>query len=348
MFRCCVLLIPFLVTGAAELCGQDPVDSPAEKAPLVHELEGMAQRVLDRAGRVVVAIRVQREKEPAPPNPTGNNRPSVFRTRPDGPTSGMILDADGHILTSYFNVQGKVSKIEVEYEGRLYEASLVGYNGTLDVALLKIEASGLPVPEMGDPEALRVGDPVYALGCGPDGKGLTIDPGVVSATDRYGNRCIQHDGSANFGNAGGPLVDAQGRVVGITGKISTGRGDRFGQNSGISFAARWDRIKPFLPQLKAGAKVETEQRPYLGVENDTEFTGRGAGIARAQPGSAAEKAGIKDGDVIIEFGGRRISSWNDLTAAIRARRPGDKVKIKVKRGEEELELEVELGSAADN
>jgi S1-C subfamily serine protease len=347
MFRCSVFLVSLLLAAAAARA-QDPVDSPPEKSPLVEELEGMAQRVLNRAGPIVVAIRVQREKEPAPPNPTGNNRPSVFRTRPESPTSGMILDSEGHILTSQFNVSGKVQKIEVEFDGRVYEAALVGFNGTLDVALLKIDASGLPVPTMGDATKLRVGDPVYALGRCPDGKGLTIDPGVVSATDRYGNRCLQHDGSANFGNAGGPLVDAHGRVVGITGKISTGRGDRFGQNSGISFATRWDRIEAFLPQLKSGAKLETEQRPYLGVENDAEFAGRGAGIARAQPGSAAEKAGIKDGDVIVEFGGRRINSWNELTDAIRARRPGDKVKLKVKRGEEELELEVELGSAADN
>jgi len=327
---------------------QDPVDSPADKPKLVEELESMAQRAADRAGKFVVSVRIDREKEPAPPTPTGQNRPSVFRTRPTAPVSGTLISGDGLILTSQFNVSGKVKKVEVDLDGKTYEAQIVGYNGTLDVALLKIEAEGLPAPAFGDLTALNVGDPVYALGRAPDGKGLTLDPGVVSAKDRYGNRCIQHDGSANFGNAGGPLVDAEGRIVGITCKISTGRGDRFGQNSGISFAARWDKIEAFLPQLKTGAKVETEQRPFLGVENDPEYRGKGAAIARAQPGGAAEKSGMKDGDVVISFDGKAIETWNDLTVAIRARKPGDKVKVKVKRGEEELEFDIELGSAADN
>jgi serine protease Do len=331
-----------LLAGTLGLA-QDPAD---DKLP--EQLGSMAERVLDKVEPYIVSILVDREKEKAPPRPRGRNRPTVFRNRPVGPVTGTIADDEGHILTSYFNVSGNVNKITVTVEGEEYEAELRGYNGSLDIALLKIDAQGLPAPPTADLDKLKVGDPVYAIGKSPKGGDLTLDAGMVSALFRYNGRMLQHDGSANFGNTGGPLVDARGRVLGITCLITTERADRFGQNSGISFAARWDRIDAVMPKLVAGEKIKVEMRPYLGVTLNNEYTGKGAGIAQVQPGTAAEKSGFESGDVIIRFGEFKVDAWGDLVNAIRSHKPEDTVKVLVVRKGKEIELEVTLGSRPDN
>jgi S1-C subfamily serine protease len=345
-----LLLLLFTLTQSTGI-----KDEPA-KPKLVEELESMAEHAADVAAPAVVAITIEREapkkEQPAPQGP-GRNNPSrnllrgggVFENRPEGcAVSGTIVDSSGLILTSYFNVDGKIKKITVQLpNGESKEAELVGFHSPLDIALLRVQAKGLATLTPAEPKKVGVGLPVYALGRSPEGNHLTLNAGIVSALGRFGGRILQHDGETNYGNAGGPLVDAQGRLVGITCKIHTKYAALYGQNSGLGFAAPWDKISEVLAQLKQGAKIDAEKRAYVGVQSDTNSTAKGAAVSTVQPGTPAEKAGLKNGDVIVEFDGVRLDTWDDFTREVTKKKPGDKVKLKVKRGDKEIEYELVLG-----
>lgn len=343
------LLLMAQSTGVSE----DTVAKPK----LVEELETMAERAADLGAPAVVSILVDREIErPAtpppqqPPQRRGRQRttprgPGVFDIRPvDCAVSGTIIGSDGLILTSYFNVDGKVKKISVQLpNGETHAGELVGFHGPLDIALIRIKATGLSTLGAGDPRKLFVGQPVFALGRSPEGNHLTLNPGVVSAMGRFNGKMIQHDGETNYGNAGGPLVDSQGRLLGITSKIHTKYGGLFGQNSGIAFSTTLDKINEVLPQLKSGAKIEAEKRAYVGVQADTNSSAKGAAVQLVQPNTPAAKAGMKNGDLIVMFDGVKVASWDDFTRETGKKKPGDKVAVKVIRGDKEVELEVVLG-----
>lgn len=349
-------LIAFLLLALPAWAQSTGVKPDADKPKLVEELESMAERAADVGSPAVVSIFVEREADPKPadkpknPNPPRQpnrpqSRPGVFDNRPSGSAvSGTIIDADGLILTSFFNVEGKIKKITVRLpNGETYEGQMLGYHGPLDIALIKIEAKGLSTLAPGDPKKLFVGQPVYALGRTPDGGHLTLNEGIVSAVGRFGGRHIQHDGETNYGNAGGPLVDAKGRLLGITCKIHTKYAALFGQNSGIAFSAPWDKISDVLAQLKKGEKIEAEKRAYVGVQADQNSSAKGAAVQSIPAGTPAEKAGIKAGDLITEFEGIKLESWDDFIREVGKKKPGDKVKLKVKRGDKELDFELVLG-----
>jgi S1-C subfamily serine protease len=319
-----------------------------DKPRLVEALESMARRSAEAAAESVVSIRVEREEEKAPaPPPRGRrrgSRPGPFEHRPaGGAASGTVIDAGGLILTSQFNVDGNVKKITVVLaDGRSMEAQLLGYHRPLDLALLRVPAEGLKaIPRAEGP--LFVGQPVYALGRAPEGGGLTLSPGIVSGTGRFAGRAVQHDGEANFGNAGGPLVDAHGRLVGLTCRVSTRYAGAWGQNSGIAFAAPCSRILEALEPMRAGAKVEAEKKAYVGVQSDRASESGGCALQAVLPGTPAQKAGLLSGDVIVEFGGVPIESYADFTREVGNHKPGEKVTVKVRRKDEEKEFEIQLG-----
>jgi serine protease Do len=256
------------------------------------------------------------------------------------------VEDEGTIVTTHFNVSGKIGAITVRlWDGRELEGKLLGYNGTFDLAAIKVEASGLPVARKARVEDLKTGQAVLAIGRAPDGSGLTINPGIVSAPSRLAGRGLQTDAKLNYGNVGGPLVDTQGRLVGVTCKVDTKYSSSRGQNSGVGFAITHDRLGEALADLKAGRNVEEPRRPFLGVQAKQDSEEEGVELELVQAGSAAEKAGLLKGDVILELEGKKIANFEELRAAIGRKSPGDRILVKVRRGEEEKEFQCDLGWA---
>jgi S1-C subfamily serine protease len=313
-------------------------------------LESSYEKAADVASRAVVAIRVDRETVPLRFNPFGGGPiPEIFAKRPRAAwCTGLIVEPGGTILTTHFNVSGTVKSIRVVLQdGREFQARLLGYDGTYDLAALKIEATGLPTLQKSQLKELKAGQPVVALGRAPDGRGLTVNPGIVSAASRLGGKGIQTDAKLNFGNVGGPLVDLEGRLIAITCKVDTklGISTTRGQNSGVGFAITHDRFSEALVDLKVGKNVAESRRAFLGIRFDEKGAKEGVALASVEAGGAAERAGIKAGDVIVELDGAKLSSFDELRAVILRKSPGDHIKVKVERGEVTLEFDCELGWA---
>lgn len=271
-----------------------------------------------------------------------------------GGGSGVILSADGYILTNN-HVTDKASKIKVILEnGEEYTAKLVGSDPEIDISLLKIEPkSSLPVLPLGDSEKLRVGEWVMAIG-NPYNFRQTVTVGVVSAKERKDLTLtsdmplasfIQTDAAINFGNSGGPLLNVRGEVVGINTAI-------YRQNlaEGIGFAIPINMVKSVLDQLKTTGKVS---RGYLGVvissinEEKKDYyklkSMKGAFVERVEPGLPGDKAGIKPKDVIIRVGGVDVKDSTDLVSIIANKPAGEKVSIDIIRDGKEKTVQVVLG-----
>jgi len=302
----------------------------------------------------VVAIKVDREPEAAPkaaPVPGLRGRfgmpgEDVFARRPAAWCSGVIVEPDGVILTTWFNVSGKVKSVKVQlHDGRELDAKILGYNGTYDLAAIKVEAEGLPTLKPARLDDLKAGHPLVALGRAPNGKSLTVNPGIVSAASRMSGKGIQLDAKLNYGNVGGPVVDHEGRLVAVSCKVDVKYASVYGQNSGVGFAITHDRFTALLADLKAGKSEAEPRRPFLGIQADTKSTKEGVELESVQAGGAAEKAGIKARDVIVEFDGKKIGAFDELRESIMRKSAGDKVKVKVVRGEETIEFDCTLGWA---
>jgi len=338
-----------------------PLRAQEVKAPggdAVSELESLYRKAMDRAAPCVVAIKVDREPEKKPeteprilPGPFGNLMGGgPFARRPaDAWCTGTVVEADGAIVTTHFNVSGKVKSIRVRLaDGRELEGKLTASNATYDLAMVKVEAEGLPTLATSRMETLRMGTPLLALGRAPDGRGLTAHPGILSSPSRLAGRGIQTDARLNYGNVGGPLVDLEGRLVAITCKVDVKYAADRGQNSGVGFAIPHDRFRDVLAELKAGRSVLEARRAFLGVKTTEQPPESEAfQVGEVVPGSAAERAGVKAGDLIAEIDGRRIRGFDDLRAAIARKNPGERIKLRIQRGEDILEMECELGWTPD-
>lgn len=348
------------LTAAGAAAQESPASSAAEE--LAANLEDLYRTAAQRAAACVVALKVEREpearREPAPAaprTPALPGRPAgaedVFARRPSGAwCTGTVVESSGLIVTTFFNVSGRVRSILVRLsDGRELPGTLLGSDATCDLAAIRVDAEALPVPERAPLEDLRPGQAVLALGRAPDGRGWTVNPGIVSASSRLAGRALQTDARLNFGNVGGPLVDLRGRLLGITCKVDTkpGIASTRGQNSGVGFAVAHDRLYgEILAGLRSGRRVEEARRPFLGIEHNAKSSiTEGVELAGVQAGSAAERAGLRPGDVIVEFDGKRTQFFEQLKEAILARSPGDRVKVRLRRRGEELELECELGWA---
>jgi serine protease Do len=250
--------------------------------------------------------------------------------------SGFIINANGHVVTNNHVVEG-AETVQVKLsDGRELTAKVVGRDPKTDLALLKVEASGLPVIGLGDSAALQVGEPVMAIG-NPFGLEQTVTTGIVSATGRVigagpYDDFIQTDTSINPGNSGGPLINARGQVIGINSIIFS----RTGGSVGIGFAIPVNLAKNVFSQLAATGRVE---RGWLGVTIQ-ELTpalvrslglpdGRGALVAEVTEGSPAAAAGIKQGDVIVSVGGRTVTRSADLPPVVANLEPGRAATISV-------------------
>lgn len=280
------------------------------------------------------------------------------RKVPQGIGSGVIISADGYILTNNHVVTGKSDEEADEIlvrlnDGRELTADIVGRDPRTDIALLKVEAEGLPAITVTDSEQIEVGDIVFAIG-NPMGVGLTVTQGIVSATGRqigiYGQEgyedFIQTDASINPGNSGGALVDSLGRLVGINSAILS----RSGGNIGIGFAIPSDLVRNVATQLVQFGEV---RRGFIGVmvkdltpemAEAFEIDGKkGVLIEQVEEGLPAEKAGIKRGDVLTKIGDKAVETANDLRLLIAQTTPGSEVEVTLYRDGKKKTLSLNIG-----
>ncbi|NBW54986.1 MAG: DegQ family serine endoprotease [Betaproteobacteria bacterium] len=264
-----------------------------------------------------------------PGTPRQPNRPQQQQPeeQPRGVGSGFILTSDGFIMTNAHVVDGADQVIVTLTDKREFTARIVGADKRTDVAVVKIEATGLPPVKIGDPNRLKVGEWVMAIGS-PFGLENTVTAGIVSAKGRdTGDYLpfIQTDVAINPGNSGGPLINMRGEVVGINSQIYS----RSGGFMGISFAIPIDEAVQVSTQLRASGRV---QRGRLGVgigdvsKDVAESLGlgkpQGALVSNVEAGSPADKAGLEAGDIILKFDGKKIEKSSDLPRAVGGTKPG--------------------------
>ncbi|MFT4191392.1 MAG: DegQ family serine endoprotease [Comamonas sp.] len=287
---------------------------------------------------------------PVPGQPRRNSpAPQQDEERPTGVGSGFILTADGFIMTNAHVVEGADELLVTLPDKREFKGKLIGADASTDVAVVKIEASGLPAVKIGDVNQLRVGEWVIAIGS-PFGLENTVTAGIVSAKQRdTGNYLpfIQTDVAINPGNSGGPLINMRGEVVGINSQIYS----RSGGFMGISFSIPIDEAIRVSDQLRANGKVT---RGRIGVSIDqvskdvAESIGlgrpRGALVRTIEPGSPAEKAGLEPGDIIIKFDGTDIERPSDLPRLVGNTPPGKKAALTLFRRGQTRELSVTVAA----
>jgi putative serine protease PepD len=263
-----------------------------------------------------------------------------------GSGSGFVLDDDGYILTNEHVVEGAES-VRVRFaKGAPINARVVGADASSDLALLKIDAAGrkLTPLKLGSSKSLKVGEPAIAIGS-PFRLQGTLTTGVISAVGRpieapnnfTIDDAVQTDAAINPGNSGGPLLNADGRVIGINAQIASSSG----ANDGVGFAIAIDTAKEILPALKSGKEI---RRPFLGVSTGDARTGTGAVVASVIDGGPADDAGLRPGDRIVAIGDTTVTQSADISPAVTARKPGDKVKLRINRGGNERTLDVTLGT----
>lgn len=266
---------------------------------------------------------------------------------PRGVGSGFIISVDGYILTNHHVVDGADEIYVTLLDKRELKAKVIGSDARTDVALIKVEATGLTRLPIGDPNKLRKGEWVIAIGS-PFGLDSTVTAGIVSAKGRDTGEYlpfIQTDVAVNPGNSGGPLLNMRGEVVGINSQILS----RSGGFMGISFAIPIDEAIRVSDQLKASGRVT---RGKIGVQigEVTKDTADAIGLPKragalvrsVEEGSAADKAGIEPGDVIIKFGNQSIERFSDLPRAVGNSRPGTKSSLQVWRKGGVRELSVTI------
>jgi len=356
-----------LLLIAFNAVGSDTTKTVVEQAPIGQPLESnnarglTARDIYKRDAPGVAFIRANIVQQSQSPFGFG---PMTQQGTATG--SGFVIDKNGSILTNA-HVVASATKITVSFGNKeSVPAQVVGRDVNDDLALIKVNPSGLNLKPLalGDARSVQVGDPTIAIG-NPFGLDRTLTTGVVSALQRKIqapngfaiSNVIQTDAALNPGNSGGPLLDAAGRVIGINSQIETGgNGDA---NVGIGFAIPINTAKNALPQLQKG-NIETG---YLGVTGSSIKPSmnlavkQGVLVESVDPGSGADKAGIKGGqsnssdavsaggDIITRVDGKAINGIEQLRSAIGSKQPGDKVTLTVLAGGQTKDVQVTLGTA---
>jgi serine protease Do len=279
--------------------------------------------------------------------------PQEFKNRSLG--SGFIISADGHILTNAHVVDGADEVLVKLTDKREFKAKVLGADKRTDVALVKIEAGNLPVAKLGDSVKLKVGEWVVAIGS-PFGFENTVTAGIVSAKGRslaHENYVpfIQTDVAINPGNSGGPLFNMKGEVVGMNSQIYS----RSGGSMGVSFAIPIDLAMDVQSQLKAKGKV-SRGRLGIGIQEVSKELAESFGLAKPQgalvasvdKGSAADKAGIEVGDIILKFDGKAVAESSDLPRMVGSTRPVSKVIVQIWRKGASRDVSVIVGETPDD
>jgi Do/DeqQ family serine protease len=270
--------------------------------------------------------------------------------------SGVIVRNDGYILTNHHVVDG-AEEITVELtDRRTLDAKLIGSDAPSDLAVLKINAGNLPTLPLGDSDKVRVGDVVLAIG-NPMGIGQTVTAGIISAKERTTGLSsgsfedfLQTDAAINQGNSGGALVDTQGELIGINSQILSPSGG----NIGIGFAIPSNMAKSVMGQLISGGKVRRSQIG-VGIQMITSDIAssmnlpnlNGVLVNSVRPGSPAEHAGIKQGDVILSVNGTPVSDTNSLRNLVASSAPGTDLNLQILRGGHQQALRVHTEEFSD-
>jgi putative serine protease PepD len=271
-----------------------------------------------------------------------NSSSSFGSTQAEG--SGWVYDSDGNIVTNEHVVDGAQSIKVTFWNGKTYDAHLVGSDSSTDLAVVKVDAPAALIHplQVGDSSALQVGDGVVAIGS-PFGLQETVTSGIVSALHRTMTSptqftisdSIQTDAAINHGNSGGPLLNTNGDVVGVNSQIRSDSGD----NAGVGFAIPSNTVRNVATQLISTGKA---QHAFLGVTIDS--TANDALIAGVRGGTPAAKAGLLKGDVVTSLGGKQIGSPDELASVINGFKPGDSVALTYKRGGDTHTVRVKLAT----
>ena len=373
-----------LLGGGVALGGAAALGKLGDHTTVIRQeaVPGSSAPVVLRQGKGLSINQIYRASAPAVVHIETTSRtqqPSDFFGNPFGTTetqralgSGFVIDKAGHIVTNYHVVRG-ANTIQVSFSNNeRFKAKLVGVDPSTDVAVLRVEVKSRALKSLplGNSESVRVGDQVIAIG-NPFGLDRSVTSGIVSAVQRRIeapnqlsiSHVIQTDAALNHGNSGGPLLNAQGQVIGVNAQIETG-GQSQG-NVGIGFAIPINTVKDVVAELIKHGKVE---HPFLGIEGKTlqPNIGRlfhlpvtsGVLVASVRPGSGAAKAGLKPatsqvtvegeswpagGDVIVKVDGGSVPSIERLVDLLASKKPGDTIDLEVVRGTSRIHLNVKLG-----
>jgi len=323
-------------------------DSDTTAAVRQVTVEGDAQTAADTSSSVaaiykashksVVEITVAGATDPSPFGGGGGTQQAQG--------SGFVYDEQGHVITNQHVVDGAESVEVTFWNGKTYDATVVGSDPSTDIAVLDVDApaSVLEPLELADSSRLEVGDGVVAIGS-PFGLEQTVTTGIVSALHRQITApnnfaiddAIQTDAAINHGNSGGPLLDLDGNVVGVNSQIES----ESGGNDGVGFAVPSNTVERIAAALIDDGEVE---HAYLGVSTEDVEDGVGASIAEVREGTPAARAGLRSGDVVTELDGESVESADELRRLIDAKSPGDKAVLTVRRDGDTETLEVTLGT----
>jgi putative serine protease PepD len=318
--------------GGGTTLGASPASPPAAAQRPPDSLAGVAERLLPS----VVTVRV-----------AGTTSASVG--------SGFVVTADGYVVTNDHVVGETSGKASVMFsDGSTASAEIVGKDPESDIAVIKVDKTGLQPVELGDSDAIAVGDPVLAFGS-PLALANTVTAGIVSAVDRTieaseGSQvryyaAIQTDAAVNQGNSGGPLVDGGGRVVGVNSVIkSLSENDQEAGNIGLAFAIPINQAKRIAQDIIDTGKA---RRTVIGASvGDNGRSAAGVRLNTVEPGGPAEAAGLRAGDVVLKLDGRALEEPSDLIALVRKYAPGSVVTVEFRRGSGSQTASVTLAADA--
>jgi len=370
----------FWVAVAAGWIDSDDGGAPAAAdtvlaAPVADHDDGdtnLVNEIYKRDGQGVAFIEAEQQAqqvEPSPFNPFGESEGGGTASG-----SGFVIDADGHLLTNNHVVEGASEiKVKLGDSDRAYSAEIVGADPATDVALLEVDAPAdkLHPLALGDSSKVEVGDPVVAIG-NPFGLDSTVTSGIVSALQRQIeapngfsiSHVIQTDAAINPGNSGGPLIDSEGRVIGINSQIETGGGGN--GNVGIGFSIPINTAREVADQIEENGRVE---HAYLGISGGSitpelakalnlpveegvlvagvpdDGPAADAGIEGGDTEATIDGAGVTlGGDIITELEGKRVTGMEELMASIDRRKPGDEIEVTLLRDGDEKTVTVTLGN----
>lgn len=342
------------ILGGGTPAGPSEVAPPAPPV-VVEGVRTSYADVVEKTSPAVVRILVEGKTKQAPAenSPLGDDFFKRFQQRPQiqrGLGSGVIVSADGTILTNAHVIDGSDKVTVLTADNKTFDAKIVGTDKPSDLAVVKIEAQNMPYLTLGNSDTVRVGDIVLAIG-NPLGIGQTVTSGIISAKGRRTGLSdgsfedfLQTDAPINRGNSGGALVNLNGELIGINSQILSAPGSE-GGNIGIGFSIPSNMAKSVMEQLLKDGRVR-RGKLGIGIQNLTGDTAKaldikdtsGVLVSNVLAGSAAEKAGLKRGDVITAINGEKIEDSNVLRNKIAGTLPGTEIKLTVQRegGTQEL------------